>query len=280
MARAVFNEDPDRVSARLFSEVVRRLFLEGADPSSLSHARSGLSDTYAEPAARYLERRGSALWRGCAVRRVDRRDGRFTLQLIQGAPLTTEGLCLAVPAGAARTILQGELASACPGLEGAAGFPSAPLVSVNLWFGGPEEVLREPFVGLVDGVFAWYFDRNALAEDSGGNRHVALVAPGARALLDLPAARIADIALSTLARYTQVLERRQLIDYRVIKEPHAAPSLTPEVEEHRPGQETREAGLALAGDWTATGLPATLESAASSGHQAARLLHASLVRRK
>jgi squalene-associated FAD-dependent desaturase len=279
LARAVFSEDPERISAKLFAEVLRRLFLQGSGASVLAHSRRGLSETYAEPAARYLEKRGSVVCRGVTVRGVERGNGGFGVHLEGDDRLGARGVCLAVPAAAARPLLSPGLAEALPGLEEAAVAPSSPIVSVNLWYRGDEPVLTEPFVGLVDDTFAWYFDRSALTEDAVGHRHVALVAPGARSLLPLPAAEVTRKAVACLARYAPRLAERERTASRVIKEPHAAPSLTPEVEARRPAQESRIQGLSLAGDWTATGLPATLESAATSGHRAAALLHAFFTRR-
>ena len=96
--------------------------------------------------------------------------------------------------------------------------------------------------------------------------------------MDLPAEEIVEIALSTIESFCRNDVRRRVREHRVVKEPRAAPSLTPEIESLRPRQQMLEPGLAVAGDWTDTGLPATLESAATSGHRAATLLHSFLGR--
>jgi hypothetical protein len=278
MARAVFSDQPEGISARLFAEVLRRLFLGDPSAASLAHARYGLSDTYAEPAARYLARMGSQVLRGRTVRSVRRLHGGYEIGFADGPPLQSRSLCVAITAPRARAVLGADLTASCPGLEDAADFPQAPIVSVNLWLADGPPVLPEPFVGLVDGEFSWFFDRGTLTEDAGGERHVVLIAPGARRLLTLPATAIVDLAMDTLQGFCGLDLRGQLRETRVVKEPHAAPSLTPEVERLRPGPETGAPGLTLAGDWTRTGLPATLESAAASGHRAAGVLHAFLRR--
>jgi zeta-carotene desaturase len=108
---------------------------------------------------------------------------------------------------------------------------------------------------------------------------VSLVAPGARALLAATADELATAARTVLAAHAPAAARRAVTAARVVKEPHAAPSLTPEAARARPTSTTDVPGLVLAGDWTATGLPATLEGAAQSGHAAARALLAPLGRR-
>ena len=133
-------------------------------------------------------------------------------------------------------------------------------------------MLEEPFVGFVDSEFAWCFDRSALVGGSAPGRHLVLVAPGSRDLAQWPAWRLTREALRALEAHAPAAARRAVLDSRVIKEPRAAPSLTPEVARARPSPTTPIPGLGLAGDWTDTGLPATLEGAAQSGHAAAAAL--------
>ena len=161
--------------------------------------------------------------------------------------------------------------------EPASRFPHAPLTTVHLWYEGAEPVIDEPFVGFVDSPFAWCFDRTALTDDAPATpRHVSLVAPADRSLLEHNAEELAGLARQTLSRYAGRPVDRGVVAHRVVKEPHAALSLTPEVEAARPSGRTRHPGLWLAGDWIATGLPATMESAATSGHRAADELEAYL----
>ena len=276
MAKAVFNEEPDRLSARLFATVVRRLFLGGARAAALAHAGCGLSRLYAEPAAAYLAARGSQVRRAArAVAAVPAAQG-WEIHLAEGDPVPARAVCLAVPPARALALFGGAGQPAPAPLAAAARMPHAPLVSVHLRLAGDAPLFAEPFLGFVDGDFAWCFDRTALAGVPGPGRHVSLVAPGARALLARAAAEIVAAAHAALAAHAPAAADRAVTAARVVKEPHAAPSLTPEVARNRPPARTGLPGLVLAGDWTDTGLPATLEGAAQSGHAAARLLHRGL----
>lgn len=272
LARAVFNEEPERVSAHLFAEVARRLFLGAPGDGALVHARVGLSRVYAEPGASYLESRGSHVLPGSPVRTVRPGLRGFDVEFEDRPTLTAAAVCLAVPARRAASVLDASLGSRLPALARVASAPHAPLVSVNLWLEGDEPAGDEPFFGLVESEFAWVFDRTALVAPGGPGRHVVLVAPGARHLMTLPAHRLVRQARRALAEHFPQTSGRALSAARVIKQPEAALSLTPEVARARPPQETPVAGLVLAGDWTETGLPATLEGAAWSGHAAAVLL--------
>ena len=95
-----------------------------------------------------------------------------------------------------------------------------------------------------------------------------LVASSARELVTLPTAAIVERARAALEAYA--ITRVEPVAVRVIKEPRATPAFSPEAALARPGVDSGLAGLAFAGDWTATGLPATIEGAVASGLAAAR----------
>ena len=99
--------------------------------------------------------------------------------------------------------------------------------------------------------------------------YVTLVASGAHELASKPADEILRIARRELGRYVPVTRDLEAADELVVKEPHATFAATPEEQPHRLGARTPVANLFLAGDWTDTGLPATLESAVWSGECAA-----------
>jgi predicted NAD/FAD-dependent oxidoreductase len=267
MARAVFNEEPSILSARLFAGVLRRLFGDGSRAAALMRPAVGLSRLYVDPAVTYLSARGGELHSSWPVERVRADSGGFTIEG-RSQSVVMRTVCLAVPAEQAARLLGPECTDRIPHLADAAAVDSAPLTTVHLWLEGATPALAEPFVGFVDGDFAWAFDAGA----HGAFRQIALVAPGSRALAAEPSHRIIRQARQTLAAHEPLLAERGLHDARVVKEPHAAPSLTPEAARARPGAETSVPGLALAGDWTDTGLPATLEGAAMSGHRAAAAL--------
>jgi zeta-carotene desaturase len=265
MARAVFNEEPSILSARLFAIVVRRLFGGGSRAAALLRPAVGLSRLYAEPAARYLAQRGAEVRTAWPVERV-----HGTTVEGRNGTLSARAMCLAVPAEAAARLLGAQRTAAIPHLADAARTRQAPLTTVHLWFEGAEPGLGESFAGFVDGEFAWAFDQGPVPGRA--LRQLALVAPGSRSLADLASHRLVRQARHALEAHEPAFATRALHDARVVKEPHAAPSLTPEAARARPGVETPIPGLVLAGDWTDTALPATLESAAWSGHRAAEAL--------
>jgi len=272
MARAVFNEKPEILSTRIFASVVQRLLGEDSQSASLMRPAVGLSRLYAEPAAAYLASHGTEVRTSWPVERVRLEPGHLFVEGPKGA-LAAPAVCLAVPADTAARLLGPERTAAIARLSGAAQTDFAPLTTVHLWYEGAEPGLGESFVGFVDDEFAWAFDQGAVPGRP--LRQLALVAPGSRTLAQLTAPRLVRRARQTLEAHEPAFAGRALHDARVVKEPHAAPSLTPEAARARPAVDTKIPGLALAGDWVETGLPATLESAAWSGHLAADTLHRS-----
>ena len=141
---------------------------------------------------------------------------------------------------------------------------SSPIVTVNLWFDGP--VMRERFVGLVGGPMHWVFDKSAIFGDGAG--HLSIVSSGADAIARLDNAELTRLATQQIAQALPEAATRRLVRSVVVREQRATFSLEPGAPP-RPATRTPIPGFYLAGDWTDTGLPATIEGAVVSGHRAA-----------
>jgi len=151
----------------------------------------------------------------------------------------------------------------------AASMGSSPIVSVNLWLDRP--VTDAAFIGLAGRTFQWIFDRSRiLAEPSA---HLAMVSSGASAIVGLDNRTLVERARDDLASALPAARGAQVRRAIVVREKRATFSLAPGGPA-RPGAWTPVAGFFLAGDWTDTGLPATIEGAVASGHRAADLVQA------
>jgi hypothetical protein len=139
------------------------------------------------------------------------------------------------------------------------------IVTVNLWFDRP--VLSSRFVGFAAGRMHWAFDKSAIFGTGAG--HLSVVSSGADDLLRAGNEALTDIAVrDQLAAVLPEVRSARLLRSVVVREPRATFSLAPGGP-RRPGTATSLPGFYLAGDWTDTGLPATIESAVISGHKAA-----------
>ena len=268
LAIAALNEEPGRASAAMFLPVLKGLFLSGADGSRLGVPRLGLSDLYAEPAAHYLRARGSEVRLRVQVREVLFDHGRCAgVLLADGARLAAPRVIAAVPPAELLEMLPAEVASR-PFFAGCARLETSPIVSVYLWFGGPVTDLQ--YAGLIGGEWQWLFNRRAFAGRGGAGSGVTLVRSAARSFVEASREALVRKALEDLHRFFPASRRLALRHSLVIKEKRATMAPARGSLALRPTWRTPYAGFHLAGDWTATGLPATIEGAAISGHACAR----------
>jgi hypothetical protein len=151
-------------------------------------------------------------------------------------------------------------------VDRASALGSSPIVTVNFWFDGP--VMAEPFVGLIGGPMHWVFDKSAIFSEPAG--HLSIVASGAVELAAMDNAAITVVARRQLEEALPATMNARLVRTVVVREHRATFSLAPGGPP-RPPAETPLRGFYLAGDWTDTGLPGTIEGAAQSGRAAAEL---------
>jgi hypothetical protein len=191
-------------------------------------------------------------------------DGRVRGVRVGGDRVEAAALILTVPPAALRRL-------ALPGVVPDVALERAtPIVSVTLWLdrdpGGP------PFLGLLGAETQWLFQVDRIhGQRSAGGHRLACVRSGAEAWNDVPRSEIAQTVIRDARRALPGMANTQVRHHLVVTEHAATLAPDPELQPLRPGPETRIRGLFLAGDWTATGLPATLEGAALSGHRAAAL---------
>lgn len=155
---------------------------------------------------------------------------------------------------------------------GLAGLGASPIVSVEAWL--DRVVLDRPMVGLRDSELEWVFDKGRLFGREGPPQHLAFIVSAARRAVPRLNAELAAAADETLRRHFPAMAGARITRCLVMREPRATFSATPASQALRPGSATPIAGLFLAGDWTNTGLPATIEGAVRSGFAAARAVEA------
>lgn len=145
------------------------------------------------------------------------------------------------------------------------------IVNVHLWYDAP--VLPKPMVGVVRSPLQWLFDLTTLHDEATHRgHHVAVSLSGADELMKRPAGELARSTATDMARTFPAAARARLIDTAVRKMGHATFSCAPGDETLRPGNLTPVRRLFLAGDYTATGWPSTMESAVISGRLAAEAI--------
>jgi len=265
LALAALNQRPATAAAPHFSRVLAEML--GPDPKSATIVlpTSPLHFMYAEPARAYVEARGGLVRTGqTATVTVD--GSAVGLVASGGDSWSTRAVIAAVPWHALDGVLVGDKTRLEPILSRARLMDSCPILTVNLWFDRP--VLDEPFLGLPGRTMQWVFDKRVAFGEAAS--HVSLVSSAASDLVARSNSALIQLAESELRAALPSVGDAILQRATVVREPRATFSLAPG-QPDRPGTETPVRGLYLAGDWTATGLPSTIESAVRSGHAAAAL---------
>jgi hydroxysqualene dehydroxylase len=268
LAIAALNQSPDVAAAAPFVRVLAELFGPKVEDSSVGLATVPLDELYAEPARRFVEAHGGRVLTRTPAAVVTGDDGRVAAVRAGAETILAPAVVSTVPWHALERIWEGPVPPAMASVvEAAARMGSSPIVTVNLWFDGP--VTEATFIGLVDGPMHWVFDKSALFGERAG--HLSVVASGADAIARLDNQDLTRIALEQLQHALAGVKSRRLVRAVVVREHRATFSLAP-YGPRRPQTLTPIDGFYLAGDWTDTGLPATIEGAVQSGHRAADLI--------
>ncbi|MBL8203883.1 MAG: oleate hydratase [Blastocatellia bacterium] len=269
MALATLNEVPEIASADMFARVLEQGFLRTRQDSTMVIARVGLSDLYTTDAVRFIEARGGKVRLNATVKTIDFANERATgVTLADGEFISAAAVISAVPYFMLKEMLAPELLAAY--FPAVPAFKSAPIVSINLWYEEPVTDLE--FVSLLESPIEWVFNKNAIAGDTKQRQHLALVISGAHEAAPQPKEVLIAMATAEMKRFFPKARQQQPSHAYVIKEQHATISHTVGIARQRPTQKTSLPNFYLAGDWTATGLPATIESAVWSGQECARLI--------
>jgi squalene-associated FAD-dependent desaturase len=249
---AALNVDPPEGSAGLAGAVVRETLLAGGQACRPLIARQGLSAVLIEPAIKLLEGRGADISYGHELRELGlSADGVAELKFGGHAvPLGRgDAVVLAVPPRAASSLL--------PGLKTPTRFRA--IVNAHFRFDPPQDA--PPILGVVGGLVEWLFAFPG---------RLSVTISNADRLVDMPREELA------LAIWRDVCMAAGLAGemppWQIVRERRATFEATPEQNALRPGASTALKNLFLAGDWTDTGLPATIEGSVRSGDRAADLV--------
>jgi squalene-associated FAD-dependent desaturase len=183
----------------------------------------------------------------------------------RGEQLTADTVVLAVPQREAHALLpEGSVQDPEKLLQ----IGTAPILNVHVIY--DRQVLSQPFLAALGSPVQWVFDRTESSGLTGGGQYLAVSQSAVEDEIDLPVAELRDRYLPELERVLPAARGAAVRDVFVTRERTATFAPTPGVGALRPGPVTRAPGLFLAGAWTATGWPATMESAVRSGLHASR----------
>lgn len=192
------------------------------------------------------------------------------LQFADGSERSFEFVIAAVPWRRVRSLFPDSLAAAIPELRTIDQIESSPITSLHLWFDCP--ITSLPHAVLVDRVAQWLFARGeqpTVGDQSLVGHYYQVVISASRDLRSQPRETVRDAVLEELRALWPAARNAKLVHWRMITENDAVFSVRPGFDALRPTQQTPIPNVMLAGDWTCTGWPATMESAVRSGNLAA-----------
>lgn len=266
---SALNEELDRMSVPYAAQVIRESFMKSAAAGRMGVPCVPLTELYSA-AGDYIRQRGGEVRLRSAVSGFQRAAEKVT---VRGDGWTEEfdNLVLAMPFDGLARVLP-ESAEAAPLRKMLANFGSSPITAIHLWF--DREISDLDHAVLLDRTIQWMFHKSRLIErrERGGGSYVELVVSSSKTLVEKSRAEIVELALSELREFFPGARDAQVVKSTVIKEVHATYSPRPGVDLYRPHAASPWKRVFLAGDWTATGWPATMEGAVRSGYLAAEAL--------
>ena len=287
---SALDEELSRTEAHYGIDVFWKAFLANRSGYHVGIPSVPLGELYGGCLAA-IERRGGEARLRSAVRGIAIEDGHAAgVEFENGAREVADHYVVAVPHDALPSLLPAPVVERHAEFRNLSRLRSSPITGVHLWL--DREVMSEPFLTVVDRTTQWIFNKTLLSESTGNVASGANGAHGANGANGVNAARqylqlvisasydliprsrqeIVALAWRELCEVVPAAREARLVKGTVIKETAATFSPEPGCDRWRPAQSSPIASLYLAGDWTATGWPATMEGAVRSGYLAAEAI--------
>jgi squalene-associated FAD-dependent desaturase len=264
LCNAVMNVSVELAPIRGFGQVLHRVFFGNRHDSSLVLADKPLSEIGFKEVPVYLKNRCGSVHFHEGVQSFKVSMNTFEVITRSGQFYSGDALIWAVPPSSLTALWPQD---EWPAIQSLPQLGKSPILSVHLIVSHP--LVEEPLTGLSGGRFEWIFNRSANWNYQGDGQYLSLVASAAEALSHQSEKELIDLAVQELKDRLPSSLAWEVLHAKVTREMAATFVWTSETERFRLPCETPYPHIFLAGDWTATGLPATIEGACLSGHRAA-----------
>lgn len=263
---SALGESLDRASLAAARKVFVDGFLAHRDAATLFVPRSSLGELYDQRVASWLRGQGATIHLESSVTAIEGDVSHAAgLRLAEGAQREFDFFVLAVPWHRVTKLMPAEVHDVIDPGSAFASIPSAPISSVHLWFDASLTDL--PHAILVERLSQWVFAREFAQNPT--EHYYQVVISASHNLAGRDRREVVEEIVRDLAAVFPKTSAARLLRWQLITEPQAVFSVRPGLDAIRPTQQTAVPNLFLAGDWTRTGWPATMESAVRSGYLAA-----------
>jgi zeta-carotene desaturase len=270
---SALSEDLDLISISYAAQVVRESMKSPA-ARHMGIPSIPLTELY-NAAGEYLRARGGEVQFRNSIEAFSPEPTQVRIQ-VSGREEAFDYLVLALPFDGLDRVLP-EAPESVPLREKLSHFESSPITGIHLWF--DRQISDLDHAVLLDRTIQWMFHKSRLlatrsgpAKGESSGSYIELVVSASKSLIDMSRTEIVDLALKEVREFFAEARVANLVKSTVIKEVHATYSPRPGIDAYRPQQATVWPRVFLAGDWTATGWPATMEGAVRSGYLAAEAL--------
>ena len=263
------NDAFENCSLRYAAKVFRELFLKTVEGSRLGIPILPLSELYGKVADAVTGSGGKIEIRAGVTALNQSADSRWRI-MDDDREWTADAVVLAVSVDQMQKLLPSLPVDDFTSLLSSRldAFTTSPYITTHLWF---EEAFTDlHHAAFLDSTYQWMFHKSCIRDwppEKGS--YLELVIGGSRALLPAGRGELVKLALDELSSFFPDSRKAKLVKSGVLKEARATFSVTPGLDNDRPGALSPWPGIFLAGDWTATNWPSTMESAARSGYLAA-----------
>ena len=264
---SALNEDLDRISVPYAAQVVRESFLKSARAGEMGVPAIPLSDLYGA-AGDFIRAHSGEVRLRSSVSSFRAEKNSVKLAVNSGEE-SFDFLISAVPWDVLARMLPQDSETG-PLKQQLAQFEASPITGIHLWF--DRQITDLDHAVLLDRTIQWMFHKSKIQSRNDSGSYVELVVSASKSLVERSRGEIVDLAVAELQEFFPEVRNAKLLKATVVKEIHATYSPKPGVDAYRPGAETIWPRIFLAGDWTATGWPATMEGAVRGGYLAAESL--------
>ena len=261
------NDKAQAASAAMGLMIVQEGLLRERNGANVGYPQTDLQSALGKPARQALEQAGVRLLLGRPARRLMVKDGIIDrVELADGQQLTGQVFINALPYDILLNLLPPEIRSG-DYFRNLAGLEGSPIVNLHLWYDRP--VMELDFCAFIDRPLQWVFNKSRMLGLPGPGQYLCISLSAAWEYIDQSADELARQMAAELAAAFPAAKTARLEQVRVVKQRTATFRCLPGAAARRPGPATPLPNLFLAGEWTDTGWPSTLESAARSGALAA-----------
>ncbi len=255
LAIGALNTNVNKASAKIFTDILKEMFFRGSRAATIIIPKFGLSETYCEKSLDFIKtNRGEIFFGESVVELKDRYNKIYKIITSKREITNFDCVISAVPYYAYKKIIKNEKLNYNFSPE------YSSILSIHIWL--KENFLKKKFYGLINSPLHWIFNHG---------KHITAVISYADYLIEKDKEEIYELVCKELKKYF-LINCELISSYKIIKEKRATFVPSKEILNNRPKSETVFKNFFLAGDWTNTGLPSTIESAVKSGKIASDLI--------